>query len=95
LRNAAAADEFAVKLEPAVAKAYADAVKLIGSSPPSPQLEPAPPSPPPPPGVSVVRGDRSGLAIDEARSELDRLAEQDGEVQVDLRWTITTETQDA
>ena len=42
-----------------------------------------------------MRGDRSGLAIDEARNELDRLAEQDGEVQVDLRWTITTKTQDA
>lgn len=90
LRDAAAADEFAVKLEPAVAKAYGDAVKLIGSGPATPQ-----PEPPPPPGVNVVRGDRTGLGIDEARTELDRLAEQDGEVQVDLRWTITTKTQDA
>ena len=47
------------------------------------------------PGVTVVRDSREGLAIDEARTELDRLAHEDGEVQVDLRWTITTKTQDA
>jgi len=66
----------------------------VASAEPS-EPEPAPPPPPPPPGLSVVRGDRSGLAIEEARGELDRLAEQDGEVQVDIRWTITTKTQDA
>ena len=96
LRDAVSADEFAIKLEPAVAKAYGDAVKLIGAAP----APVTPPVPPPPvtetrPGVTVVRGDRAGLAIDEARTELDRLAQEEGEVQVDLRWTITTKTQDA
>ncbi|MEI2702183.1 MAG: hypothetical protein V9E83_07255 [Baekduia sp.] len=52
LRDAVSADEFAIELEPAVAKAYADAVKLIGPAP-------SPPSPPPPPGVTVVRGDKA------------------------------------
>ena len=33
LRDAVSADEFAIKLEPAVAKAYGDAVKLIGAEP--------------------------------------------------------------
>jgi hypothetical protein len=93
LRDALAADEFAVPLEPVVAKAYADAVKLIGAQPPPPP--PPPPSPPSPPGFSVVRGEKSGLGIDEATSELERLSTQEGEVQVDLRWTITTKSDDA
>jgi hypothetical protein len=41
-----------------------------------------------------VRGDRSGLDLDEARRELDRLSTEEGEVQVDLRWTITTKSVD-
>lgn len=86
LRDAVIADEFAVNLEPAVAKAYADAVKLIGPVPPPP--------PPPPPGFSVVKGDKSGLGVEDARAELDRLAAEQGEIQVDLRWTITTRTTD-
>ena len=90
LRAALMADEFAVELEPAVAKAYADAVKLIGPAP-TPMLPPQPTAP----GVSVLRGEKPGLRLAEARAELDRLAEQDGEVQVDLRWTITTRTTEA
>jgi hypothetical protein len=88
LRNALATDEFAAQLEPAVAKAYTDAVKLIGATAP-------PPPAPPPAGVSVSRGEKSGLDIDEARTELDQLSTEQGEVQVDLRWTITTKSHDA
>ena len=95
LRDALATDEFAARLEPAVAKAYDDAVKLIGAAPPAPPEPTPPPPPPPPPGVSVVRGDKSGLDLDEARRELDRLSAEEGEVQVDLRWTITTKSVDA
>ena len=96
LRDAVSADEFAIKLEPAVAKAYGDAVKLIGAAPApvAPQVLPSAVTETRP-GVTVVRGDRAGLAIDEARTELERLAQEEGEVQVDLRWTITTKTQDA
>jgi len=94
LRQAVTADEFAVKAAPAIAKAYADAVKLIGAPPPPPPPI-TPTLPEPAPGMKVVRGERAGLVIDDARAELDRLAEQDGEIQVDLRWTITTKTQDA
>jgi hypothetical protein len=93
LRNALATDEFAAQLEPAVAKAYADAVKLIGATAPPPPTPP--PVAPPPPGVSVSRGEKSGLDIDEARTELDQLSTEEGEVQVDLRWTITTKSHDA
>jgi hypothetical protein len=93
LGDALETDEFAAPLEPAVAKAYTDAVKLIGTTAPSP---PIPPSPAPaPPGFSIVRGERSGLGINEARSELDRLSAEEGEVQIDLRWTITTKTPEA
>ena len=46
LRDVLAADEFAAQLEPAVAKAYTDAVKLIGEMAPAP----SPPPTPPPPG---------------------------------------------
>lgn len=79
LRAALATDEFAAPLEPAVAKAYADAVKLIGAEPPPP------PPPPPPPGVSVVRGEKSGLGLDEARGELDRLCQSQSVCQPSVR----------
>jgi len=89
LRDALAADEFAVPLDPAVATAYENAVKLLGPAPKPPPVEP------PAPGVAIVRGERAGLGVAEAREELDRLAGEDGEVQVDLSWTITTTTSDA
>ena len=95
LRDAVCADEFAVELEPAVHRAYADAVKLIGATTPTPTATPSHEEPPPAPGVHVARGDRSGVGIDEARAELDRLAQEDGYIRVDLHWTITTKTQDA
>ena len=89
LRGAVSADELAVALEPAVTKAYNDAIQLIGP------VVPPPPPPPPPPGFDVVRGERLNLALDEARKELERLAGKDGEILVDLSWKITTQTQDA
>src|SRR5206468_1574799 len=57
LRDAAAADEFAVKLAPAVAKAYGDAVKLIGSAAPGSVARARRPraSPRRPPRRSLVR----------------------------------------
>ncbi|MEJ7787970.1 MAG: hypothetical protein WKF96_24475, partial [Solirubrobacteraceae bacterium] len=99
LRDAVSADEFAVALEPAIAKAYQDTVALIGTpaAPPAgPVTEPPmPPVPPAAPGVSVARGTKAGLGLDEARTELDRLAAEDGEVEVSIAWTITTRTPDA
>jgi hypothetical protein len=92
LRTALATDEFAAQLEPAVAMAYADAVKLIGATAPPP---PDRPPEPPPPGVSIVRGERSGLDINEARHEIERLSAEEGEIQVDLRWAIKTKSDDA
>jgi hypothetical protein len=81
LRDALLADEFSVPLEPAVAKAFADGVALMG---------PAEPESPPPPGLQVIRGHKVGLSIEDARSELNQLCNGDGEVRVDLSWTITT-----
>ena len=101
LRDAVSADEFAVPVAPAVAKAYTDAVKLIEPSgaprvTPVAQSPSAPVAPPPaPPGMQVVRGDKAGLGLDEARAELDRLASEDGDVEVALQWTITTRVADA
>lgn len=101
LREAVGADEFAVPLEPAIAKAYRDTVALMGAAPPAHVPEattppvPEPPVPPVGADVSVVRGTKAGLALDEARSELDRLADADGEVEVSIAWTITTRTTDA
>lgn len=87
LREALVADEFAVPLEPAIAKAFDDGVRLLRPAPPPP-----PPPPPGPDGADVVRGRRDGLDLEEARAQLEGLATeaQDGEVRVDLSWTITT-----
>lgn len=100
LRDAVSADEFAVALERAIATAYKDAVALIGAAaPPAPGPAPTTPAPEPPtatsaPGVSVSRGSKAGLALDEARAELDKLAGEDGEVEVSIAWTVTTRTTD-
>ena len=88
------ADEFAAPLAPAVSKAFDDSMRLIGPSP-SPSKPPSPspaPPPPAPPGVSIVRGQKLKLTPREARAELERLAGDDGEVLVDLSWTVTTRT---
>jgi hypothetical protein len=45
--------------------------------------------------MQVVRGDKAGLGLDEARAELDRLASEDGDVEIALQWTITTRVADA
>jgi hypothetical protein len=83
LRAALLADEFAAPLEPAIAKAYDDGVRL---------LQPVEPPPPPPPGV--VREQRAGLSVDQARNELNRLAAEQGKVVIDLHWSITAEPGD-
>ena len=95
LRAAVSADEFAIPLEPAVAKAYDDAVKLIAPSGQPTAAAADVTLPVIRPGVEVVRGAKSGLGLDEARTELDRLAIANGEVEVALQWTITTRTNDA
>jgi hypothetical protein len=41
-----------------------------------------------------VQDRRDALSVGEARAELDQLAGLDGEVEVSLRWTITTKTHD-
>lgn len=94
LRDAVSADEFAVPLEPAVRKAYADAVKLIEPSD-SPSVTPDVRPVVAPPGFRVERDAKAGLGLDEARAELDRLDGLDGEIEVTLEWTITTSTPEA
>jgi len=92
LRHAITADEFAAPLAPAVSKAFDDSMRLIGPSPSKPPSPSPAPPPPAPPGVSIVRGQKLKLTPREARAELERLAGDDGEVLVDLSWTVTTRT---
>lgn len=97
VRDSLAADEFASPLATIVTGAYADAVKLVQSptqpvTPPPPPVEP--PLPPVLPGVTVVRDSKAGLSVGDAQAELDRLAKTEGDVEVELTWTITTKTHD-
>jgi hypothetical protein len=92
VREGLAADEFASPLATVITVAYADAVKLVDV--PTQPVTPPPPPPPPPPGVTVERDRRAGLNVSEAQAELDRLAKTEGNVEVELTWTITTKTHD-
>ena len=80
LTRALSHDEFAEPLAPAVEGASAQGVALLG--------EPKPPKPPDPPGAT--RGSLSGAKLGEARSKLDELECEQGSVQIDLHWTIST-----
>jgi hypothetical protein len=80
LTRALSHDEFAEPLAPAVERASAQGVALLG--------EPKHPIRPDPPGAT--RGSLSGAQVGEARSKLDELEREQGSVQVDLHWTITT-----
>lgn len=99
VRRSLCDDEFAAPLAPVIQAAYEDAIKLVRTTPLTPSgpgpgpLQPEPPVAPRP-GVHVVQDRRDALSVGEARAELDQLAGLDGEVEVSLRWTITTKTHD-
>ena len=80
LTRALSHDEFAEPLAPAVEGASAQGVALL--------WEPKPPERPGPPGAT--RGSLSGAKLGEARSKLDELECEQGSVQIDLHWTIST-----
>ena len=79
LTRALSHDEFAEALAPAVERASAQGVALLGD------LKPTKPSPP-----GATRGSLAGAEVREARRKLDELELEQGSVQVDLHWTITT-----
>ena len=90
LRDAVVADEFAVAIEPAVAAAYNDTMRLVSALAVPPSVSPPVAVVEPPIGPGVTRGEERGLSVEDARDRLETLAGGPGDVRVDLLWTVTT-----
>jgi hypothetical protein len=97
VREALAADEYAVPLAPALKGAQSQAVRLLTqrAPPPTPTPRPAvPPAAAPPPtatATAVERGERAGLTLAEAEEELERLKREQAagrRVTVGMAWTV-------
>ena len=88
LSRALAHDEFAEPLAPALANAAQRGLALLRA--PDPPPPPPPPSPPDTPGLVTTQGDLSNVDPATAQAQIAQLADVDGEVRIDLRWTITT-----
>lgn len=83
-------DEFAEPLARALAVAAQRGLELLQVPEPSPPAPPEPPPQPDKPGVVTMRGDLLAVDAAAARAKLDELAAAEGDVRIDLSWTITT-----
>ena len=88
LSRALAHDEFAEPLAPALANAAQRGSRSCVLQ--THLLRRRPPSPPDTPGLVTTQGDLSNVDPATAQAQIAQLADVDGEVRIDLRWTITT-----
>ncbi len=80
LTHALTRDEFAEPLASAVERAASDAAALLQDQEPTPASTNGRPG--------VVHGSLSGLGLQGARTKLEELASETGEVRIDMSWTI-------